>query len=78
MKTVPASVSAQYTWVDRSGERRIDFEKAWEDMRAEFMKLAAAEGMNVDEHHTIRMFKDPVTRARYQAHQASWTVQHLG
>lgn len=77
MKTVPASVSAQYTWVDQSGERRIHFEKAWEAMRAEFMQLAAAEGMNVDEHQTVRLFKDPVTRARYQAHQASWVAQHL-
>jgi len=78
MKTVPASVSAQYTWVDQSGERRIDHEKAWEAMRAEFMQLAVAEGMNVDEHQTVRLFKDPVTRARYQAHQASWATQHLG
>jgi hypothetical protein len=72
MKIVPASASAQYTWIDTLGRTRIDHEKAWEDMRTEFMKIAEAEGLNVEEHHTVRMFIDRATRERYRVHQADW------
>ncbi|KWU19036.1 hypothetical protein [Burkholderia cenocepacia] len=72
MKIVPGSVASQFLWIDSLGRERIDHEKAWEARRAEFMEIARAEGLNTEEHHTVRLFKDPATQARYKTHQAEW------
>lgn len=77
MAIAPGTLDSRFTWTDKSGELRINFEAAWEAMRAEFMQIAAAESLNVEEHQTVRLFKDRSTRERYYAHQQSWHARNL-